>query len=294
MTGLDDRPEGGAAARRSSGVGSRPIIDAHHHLWQFGRFPYRWLARGAPPRPFGDQGPLRQDYLQQDHENDLAGTGVVASVFVEANAGASGAAELEWLDATSDSPNFPAAAIAQLDLRQPDVGRMLEAFARSPRMRGIRMSLCWHARPQWRFADGPDVMLDQDFRAGLAELTRRNLLLEVVVVPQQLLQLAALAEAHPGQMIILDHLGTPWFETPEDRRLWEDGMKTCARAANVCVKISGLWPLDRAWRPEAIAGPVRHVVDLFGPERCLWGSNLPVEKLMCPVKDQIAKSRTGA
>jgi predicted TIM-barrel fold metal-dependent hydrolase len=56
--------------------------------------------------------------------------------------------------------------------------------------------------------------------------------------------------------------------------------------------LSGLWPLDRQWRPERIAGPVRLVVDLFGPERCLWASNYPVEKLMCPVLDQISNLET--
>jgi predicted TIM-barrel fold metal-dependent hydrolase len=64
-------------------------------------------------------------------------------------------------------------------------------------------------------------------------------------------------------------------------------MRRCARCPNIVVKVSGLWPLDRQWRPEIIGEPVRFVVDLFGPERCLWASNLPVEKLMCPVGRQL-------
>ena len=285
LSGLD---AGHTADKRRNGPASRPVIDAHHHLWQLGRFPYRWLVEGAAPRPFGDQSGLRHDYLRQDYEDDLAGTDLIASVFVEANAGTDGTAELEWLDAISGSSCLPAAAIGQLDLRRPDVAEMLGAFARTRRMRGIRMPLCWSPDPRWRFADGPDIMLDRDFRAGLAELTRRDLLFEVVVVPRQLVQLAALAEANPEQIFVLEHLGTPWFETEDDRRAWENGMKACAHATNVAVKISGLWPIDRGWRPELIGGPVRRVVELFGPDRCLWGSNLPIENLMCRVKDQIA------
>jgi predicted TIM-barrel fold metal-dependent hydrolase len=270
----------------------RPTIDAHHHLWQLGRFPYAWLAPDSPPRPFGDHSRLKSDYLLADYHEDMQGAGVVASVFVEANAGAAGASEIEWVDKVAAGGRRPAAAIGSADLRRPDIAGLLADFARSPRMRGIRMSLCWDERPQWRFIDRPDVMLDPDFRRGLAELTRRDMVFDVLVVPGQLSQLAELARDNPDQQIVLDHLGTPWLETAEDEAAWSAGMRECARHANISVKLSGLWPLDRQWRPERIAGPVGLVVDLFGPERCLWASNYPVEKLMCPVLDQIRSLET--
>jgi predicted TIM-barrel fold metal-dependent hydrolase len=265
----------------------RPTIDAHHHLWQLGRFPYAWLAPDSPPRPFGDHGPLKSDYLVADYLRDMKDAGVVASVFVEANAGARGAEEVEWVDAAAGNSPRPAAAVGNADLRRPDIARILDEFTRSPRMRGIRLSLCWDKRPQWRFIDRPDVMWDPGFRRGLAELTRRDMIFDALVVPGQLSQLAGLARANPDQQIVINHLGTPWFETSEDEAAWKAGMLACARRANISVKLSGLWPLDRQWRPGRIAGPVRLVVDLFGPERCLWASNYPVEKLMCPVLDQI-------
>jgi len=266
----------------------RPTIDAHHHLWQLGRFPYAWLDPDSPPRPFGDHGALKRDYLLADYHADVEGMNIVGSVFVEANAGAKGTAEIEWVDEIAREAGLPTVAVGSLDLRGPDVRRELSTLLRPARMRGVRMSLCWHERSQWRFVDRPDVMLTQEFRSGLAELTRLGLVFDVLVVPQQLAQLADLARTNPDQSIVLEHMGTPWFETAADRALWKDGMKACARHANISVKISGLWTLDRRWRPEIIGVPVRFVIDLFGPERCMWGSNLPVEKLMCPVADQIA------
>jgi predicted TIM-barrel fold metal-dependent hydrolase len=270
----------------------RQRIDAHHHLWQLGRFPYAWLAPDSPPRPFGDHGGLKRDYLVADYRKDMAGVGLIASVFVEANAGAPGAAEIDWVDEAAAEGALPAVAIGSADLRRPDIGEILSAFSRSRRMRGIRMSLCWDERPRWRFIDRPDVMLTVEFKRGLAELTRREMVFDVLVVPGQLSQLAGLARANPDQLVVLDHLGTPWFETPADETAWTAGMRECARCPNVVVKLSGLWPLDRKWRPERIAGPVRLVVDLFGPERCMWASNYPVEKLMCPVLDQIRHLET--
>ncbi|MGN6468148.1 MAG: amidohydrolase family protein [Rhizobiaceae bacterium] len=265
----------------------RQTIDAHHHLWQLGRFPYGWLAPNSPPRPFGDHSGLKRDYLVADYRRDMQAAGVVASVFVEANTDAPGAAEIEWVDEIAADSALPAVAIGRVDLRRPDVSEVLSAFSKSRRMRGIRMSLCWDDRPQWRFIDRPDVMLTPEFRRGLAELTRRDMVFDVLVVPGQLSQLAGLARANPDQRIVLNHLGTPLFESADDEAAWTAGMRECARSPNIAVKLSGLWPLDRQWRPERIAGPVRLVVELFGPERCLWASNYPVEKLMCPVLDQI-------
>lgn len=266
----------------------RPRIDAHHHLWKLGRFPYAWLAPDSPPRPFGDHGGLKRDYLPTDYLKDIEGTGIVGSVFVEANAGAEGAAEVEWVDQVAGDTPLPTAVVGSLDLRRPDVASTLSQFVRSRRMRGVRMSLCWDERRQWRFIDRPDVMLMEEFRTGLSALTRHGLVFDALVVPRQLSQLAALADANPDQAIVIDHLGTPWFETAGDREAWQAGMRQCARCRNIVVKISGLWTLDRQWRPEIIEGPVRFVVDLFGADRCLWASNLPVEKLMCDVHEQIA------
>ena len=253
---------------------------------QLGRFPYAWLAPEAPPRPFGDHNALKRDYLPADYLREIADTGITASVFVEANAGAPEASEIEWVEEIT-LPPLPSATVGNLDLRRPDAARILAAFQRSPRLRGIRMSLCWDDRPRWRFIDRPDVMRDEAFHAGLAALTRQGLVFDVLVVPGQLAQLAALARDNPEQVMVLNHFGTPLTETADDRVTWREGMRDCARCPNIFVKISGLWPLDRQWRPEIIGEPVRFVADLFGPGRCMWASNLPVESLMCPVQQQI-------
>lgn len=266
----------------------RPRIDAHHHLWDLRRFPYKWLAPDSPPRPFGDHGPLKRNYLLADYRADIAGCGIAGSVFVEANAGAVEAREIEWLDEIAKDARLPGVAVASVDLRRPDAAALLSQLQRSPRMRGVRMAVCWDRRPQWRFIDRADVMLTEEFRAGLRMLTQRGLVFDVLVVPAQLLQLAQLAAANPDQRIVIDHLGTPWFQTAADGEAWRSGMRACARCRNVAVKISGLWTLDRQWRPDVIGGPVRLVVDLFGADRCLWGTNLPVEKLMCRVPEQLA------
>src|SRR6185312_3678344 len=143
LTLPENRTSNGSVLNEPEEIPLRQTIDAHHHLWQLGRFPYAWLAPDSPPRPFGDHGGLKRDYLVADYMGDMEAAGVVASVFVEANAGAHGAGEIEWVDEVAGNGALPAAAIGSADLRRPDIGEILAAFARSPRMRGIRMSLCW-------------------------------------------------------------------------------------------------------------------------------------------------------
>jgi predicted TIM-barrel fold metal-dependent hydrolase len=126
-----------------------------------------------------------------------------------------------------------------------------------------------------------------EFKRGLTELARRDLVFDTLVVPRQLAQLAAVARENPDLQIVVNHLGTPLRDTLEDIAEWTDGMQECAQCENVSVKLSGLWVLDRGWAPQHIGGPVRMVVDLFGADRCMWATNYPVEKLMCPVSDQI-------
>jgi predicted TIM-barrel fold metal-dependent hydrolase len=97
---------------------------------------------------------LKRNYLLADYLRDIAGAGVIASVFVEANAGASGASEIEWVDEMVGESRLPAVSVGSLDLRRPDVESILPALQRSPRMRGIRMSLCWDPRRQRQFITG--------------------------------------------------------------------------------------------------------------------------------------------
>src|SRR3954454_17362636 len=112
-------------------VPSRTTIDGHHHLWELGRFPYAWLAPDSPPRPFGDHGALKRDYLVSDYLADIAGTGVVASVFVEANAGAPAAGEVHWVDHVAGDAALPSVAVGSVDLRRADVASILADFQSS-------------------------------------------------------------------------------------------------------------------------------------------------------------------
>ncbi len=215
-----------------------------------------------------------------------------ASVHVEAAPGAADAtAETRWLHATASRTGVPTVSVAHADLRAADIADRLDALLAYPLLRGTRAGLAWRANSPWRFAAGPYLSREDGFRAGVAQLARRRLSLDLILLPEQLAEAAELAQAFPDTCLIIDHLATAEFSSAELREIWWTGIARVARFPNVTIKLSGLWTLSRQWDIAALRDPVRHVVDSFGPQRCMWGSNLPIEKLMCAAPRQIATLR---
>ena len=102
---------------------------------------------------------------------------------------------------------------------------------------------------------------------------------DLQVYPPQMGDAVALAQTHPDTSIILCHTGMPLDRDPDSLKLWRDGMKALAAQPNVTVKISGLGMFDHSWSVDSIRPYVLETIDHFGTERCMFGSNFPVDKL---------------
>jgi L-fuconolactonase len=275
-----------------------PIIDPHHHLW---------IENGIP-------------YLLDELLEDVGdGHNIVATVFIQAHYGyhISGPAQLAPVGETEKvaaiareagtrgSTKVAAAIVAHADLLLGDaVDEILAAQAQAAegRLRGIRHSV---SRDEL-FPDGivlrpapAGLLADSRYRAGLARLQAHHLLYEAMLYHRQIPELTALARAMPDLPIVLDHIGCIIGVGPyegkgeENYRVWAQDMADLARCSNVRVKIGGFgmivcgprWhersappsstELAQAWRPY-----VETCIDLFGPERCMFESNFPVDKAM--------------
>ena len=88
-----------------------------------------------------------------------------------------------------------------------------------------------------------------------------------------------LAGKFPNIPMVVDHAGEPDQRTDEYYEIWLRGMKTLAQADNVVCKISGLGMADNSWTVGSIRRWVLTCVETFGPERCVFGTNWPVDKL---------------
>lgn len=265
-----------------------PIVDAHHHLWDLSRFPYRWLAPEAPPRRFGDHGAIKRDYLPVDYRADFEGLNLVGSVHVQANCGAEDpVAETAWLQDLVDKAACPTAIVAEVDLTRADAAKQIERHRQYARLRGVRALAAWDRVGRWRFATRPGILGEPAFRAGAATLAATGLSLDLVVVPEQLAEVVQLAKAIPDLPIAINHLAQIEPSVPGSAESWHAGIASLADCRSVHMKLSGLWTIDLNWSPEKLHPFVDRAVDMFGPQRLMYGSNLPVEKVNTGAARQI-------
>ena len=256
-----------------------PIIDAHHHIWRLKDLP--WLAGPPVPRIFGDYAPLRRDYPVDEFKTEAEPHGVVKSVYVQVNVAPKAEVdEVAWVQSVADASGFPHAIVGYADLAAPDVADTLDRErAAAPRLRGIRQQIHWHEKTLYRFAPRPDVMNDAAWRAGLTEIEKRQLVFELQVFASQMDDAAKLARDFPGVTFVLLHAGMLEDRSPDGWARWRAGMKQLAACPNVVTKLSGLGTFERQcttalWKPV-----VEETIALFGAQRCLYGSNFPIEKL---------------
>lgn len=246
---------------------SIPFIDTHHHLWQLERFRYDWLS-GNRDSVLGDCAALRVDYTVDDLLADFAGSNVVKSIHVEADySGPDPVEETRWLQSIADRQGFPHAIVVYCDLERDGADAELARHVESPNLRGIRI----RSHPE-----DPDV---GPFQRNYAALERFNLSYELNATPDKLRSGRDVAIAHPGIQVILGHTGMPLERSAEYFRTWRAAMRNLAGAQNVAVKISGLGMIQHRWTVDSIRPWVLETIELFGADRCMFGTNFPVDKL---------------
>lgn len=258
------------------------IVDPHHHLWDH-RNLYPWLRGEMHDRGWGDARPLQKNYLLADLFADAANQGLEKSVHLQANFDpANPVGETEWLEGIAADPaarGFPHAIVGFADFSAPDVARVLEGHARSPRLRGIRQVLNRHANPSLNRAP-KDYLADDAWRENVGLLRRYGWSFDVQVYWQQMAAVAALAQRHPDTQFVIDHAGMPVERDAEGLAGWANGLRRLAACPNVAIKLCGYGMADNRWTVESIRPFVLRPIEWFGADRCMFASNFPVDRLM--------------
>ena len=278
-----------------------PICDPHHHFWdlRLERIPY-------------------QRYLLHELVTDVhCGHNVRSTVFIEARSmyRADGPQELrpvgevefvQGLAAASASGLYgpcraAAAIVGRANLNLGDqVQPVLEALhAASPnRLRGIRHTVTWDPHPEIDNREPEGVLATAAFRTGAQVLARMGLSLDTGVCFPQLPELAAFAQAIPELTIILNHLGGLTRVGPYANRddevlaTWRSGIAAVAACPNIHLKLGGIgmprlgfdWherprPIGSDELAQAMAPLMTYCIEQFGPDRCMFESNFPVDKV---------------
>jgi predicted TIM-barrel fold metal-dependent hydrolase len=266
------------------------IIDAHHHIWRRRDLP--WLDGPMQPRIFGPYEPIRRDYPIDEYLTDLAGTGVTKSVYVQCNwAKDRFEDEVAYVQQAADKTGFPHGIVGYANFLASDARPQLDRLTKYQGMRGLRMQLQWHKNPQYQFASAPDLARDPTLQKNVAQLADYGWSFDLQVFAGQMQGAAELAEAAPKVTFILQHAGMIEDLSPEGWAEWRRAMRLLASRPNVVSKLSALGTFIHKNDPAHIAAVVHETIDIFGPQRCLFGSNFPVEKLWTQYADLIAAYR---
>lgn len=280
----------------------RPICDPHHHLWHHGERPY---------------------LLEQLMADLRGGHNIVSTVFVECGSeyretgddALAPVGETEFVhgvaEAAAADPEIETAVCAGIVsfanlLLGDKVGPVLdEHMNASPRFRGIRHATAFDSSPDIRksHVDPPQhVFLRDDFRQGFAELAPRGLSFEAWLFHPQIPELTELARAFPNTAVVLNHFGGPLGIGPyagkqdEIFEQWRIDIAALAQCPNVCAKLGGILMPINGFRglteplgsEEIVAATGRYyhyAIEQFGPERCMFESNFPVDKRNCCYTD---------
>lgn len=269
----------GATGRRYTG----PVVDAHHHIWRQQDLP--WLSGPMVPRIFGPYEPIRRDYPVAEYTAEATACGITQSVYVQANWPLEQSVEeVRWVHAVHQATGWPSALVGSADLFDPAAPETMRAQAElSPLVRGTRLQLHWHEREEFRFATGPVRMREPVLRRNLTVVQELGWVFELQVFPGQMADAAELVAAFPDMTFVLVHAGMLVDTEEKTVRAWEAGLRELARLDNVVVKLTGQGTFVHRVDPALIGLVADRVLELFGPERAMFGTNFPIEKLWTPM-----------
>lgn len=255
---------------------SEAFIDTHVHMWDLShpRLTWNWIDTSDDHPILGniDQIKMRA-FTMRALEAEARGAGAQGFVHVQAAIGSKDPVEeTRWLEEMASQHPRLAAIVGHVDLGQPAAGSEMDAHLdASGRFRGVRD----FALEPW-LAGGVE---DSQMEAGLRQLEDRGLVLDVDCEYPNMAAARKLADRHPGLVVVLEHLGFPRRRDDAYFEAWSAAIKDLARAEGAVCKISGIAMTDPSFSLDSLRPWFMTCIEAFGPQRCMIGSNWPLDRL---------------
>lgn len=242
----------------------RERIDAHHHLWRYQLADYGWIDDRMTV--------LQRDFLPDDLDKELGPAGITGTVVVQARQTLE---ETTWLLELAAKSRFIRGVVGWAPIASETFAAGLEGLQSQPKLKGLRHVV----------QDEPDdnFILGEKFNQGISRLKDTGLVYDILIFEKHLPAAFQFVDRHPNQVFVLDHIAKPKIH---DRVMdpWRGNIAELARRKNVYCKISGMvteanwasWSKDDLWPYFEV------VLEAFGPERLMAGSDWPVCLLASP------------
>ena len=233
-------------------------IDSHHHYWHYNPVEYDWIDESMKV--------IRADFLPEMLEKTIGEAGIDGVISVQARQSLE---ETDWLIGMAHQNKFMKGVVGWLPLIQEDIEATLDKYSGEKILKGVRHVIQGEADPEF--------MLRSDFNHGISLLKKYSLVYDLLIMERQLPNAIKFVDLHPDQPFVLDHIAKPLIGrniiTP-----WKENIQELAKRENVCCKISGMVTEANFnhWTPQQLLPYFEVILEAFGPNRLLFGSDWPV------------------
>lgn len=252
------------------------IIDTHMHIWDIANG-YQWLphlAKGVLHHNF-----FPSDYLEMSRHQPISQMICIECGGFPQNP----VLETKWMQQQADLYGAPQGIVAFAKLDSPEIESLLKQHSEYPNLRGIRMPLNYVAGCFG--ADRDDYMRDSAWRKGYALLSKYHLHFEMQIFDTQMPDACKIAKEFPDTLIVLQHLGWPIQSDLSYLNEWKQRLTPLAQYPNVVIKISCIGWIFQNNDEKTILPYIQEAVELFGPNRCIVGSNCPPDRVYLSFDD---------
>lgn len=234
------------------------IIDTHHHFWHYNTEEFDWIDDSMST--------IRRSFLPADLKETLNAAGVEGAISVQARQIIEETTQL--LDFAGDN-DFLKAVTGWLPLADQNIGDLLDKYSRYQKFKAVRHVV--QGEPDDNF------ILGKAFNNGIAQLEKFGLIYEILILEKHLPQTIQFVDQHPNTTFVLDHIAKPKIGENE-LSPWRENIIELAKRPNVSCKVSGM--VTEAdfnnWTPDQLQPYFDTVLEAFGPNRLLYGSDWPV------------------
>ena len=232
-------------------------IDAHQHFWSLARGDYGWLTPELEP--------IYRDFLPGELKPLLAEAGIDGTILVQA---APTVAETEFMLGLAREETFIRGVVGWVDFEDPCAPEDIARLSKRSALVGLRPMIQDIADDDW--------MLGEGLVTTFAALVAADLTFDALTLPRHLSSLRELMARYPDMRTVIDHGSKPLIRDGIMNG-WDQDMSALASETLAFCKLSGLVTEARAdWTVDDLRPYVDHLLDTFGPDRLVWGSDWPV------------------
>ena len=232
-------------------------VDSHHHFWNYDPVEFDWIDDSMRT--------IRRSFLPNDLQVEISQAGIDAVISVQARQIME---ETDFLLEQANAHDFIKGVVGWVPLANANITEVLDRYKSADKLKAVRHVV----------QGEPDGFLDGEaFNRGIQALQAQGLVYDVLIFEHQLEEAIRFIDRHPNQIFVLDHIAKPQIKI-DQLDPWQANIRELAKRDNVSCKLSGM--VTEAdfenWTEHQLRPYLDTVLEAFGPERLMFGSDWPV------------------